>query len=142
MKTFLMQSEWGWTTAVTWTILTMSLLHFWALKISRYQKYLDLCSEDERRSYGFRTTWGWVNTDRNFNSVWWECCSKSNKSWSWNTVKMHRTLHVHRCTCAFYAPTACWDVTLKMQWVNARKSRPIGIFWVTSMYLAQQHCII
>ncbi len=25
-----------------------------------HQKYLNLCSEDERRSYGFGTTWGWV----------------------------------------------------------------------------------
>ncbi len=23
-------------------------------------KYLNMCSEDERRSYGFETTWGWV----------------------------------------------------------------------------------
>ncbi len=27
------------------------------------QKYLNLCSEDERRSYGFGTTWGWVIDD-------------------------------------------------------------------------------
>jgi len=26
-----------------------------------HQKYLYLCSEDERRSYGVGTTWGWVN---------------------------------------------------------------------------------
>ncbi len=25
-----------------------------------HQKYLNLCSEDERRSYEFGTTWGWV----------------------------------------------------------------------------------
>ena len=25
-------------------------------------KYLKLCSEDERRSYGLGTTWGWVST--------------------------------------------------------------------------------
>ncbi len=30
------------------------------------QKYLHLCSEDERRSYGFGTTWGWVINDRIF----------------------------------------------------------------------------
>ncbi len=28
-----------------------------------YQKYLHLNSEDERRSYGFGTTWGWVIND-------------------------------------------------------------------------------
>jgi len=26
-------------------------------------KYLKLCSEDERRSYGLGTTWGWVIND-------------------------------------------------------------------------------
>ncbi len=25
-----------------------------------HQKYLNLCFEDEQRSYGFRMTWGWV----------------------------------------------------------------------------------
>ena len=29
-----------------------------------HQKYLNLCSEDERRSYAVGTTWGWVITDR------------------------------------------------------------------------------
>ncbi len=29
-----------------------------------HQKYLNLCSEDERRSYGFGTTSGWVINDR------------------------------------------------------------------------------
>ncbi len=51
----------------------MSLLCFWALNVSVallsmqgqkalgfHQKYLNLCSEDEQRSYGFGTTWGWV----------------------------------------------------------------------------------
>ncbi len=60
----------GWTADVTWTILTMSLIPFWALNVSValrsmqglkalivHQKYLNLCSED-KRSYGFGTTWG------------------------------------------------------------------------------------
>ncbi len=29
-----------------------------------HQKYLNLCSKDEQRSYGFGTTWGWVINDR------------------------------------------------------------------------------
>ncbi len=54
----------------------MSLLSFWALNVSVtllskqgqkplgvHQKFLNLCSEDERRSYGFGTTWGWVIND-------------------------------------------------------------------------------
>ncbi len=52
---------------------------FWSLNVSVvllsmqcqkslgfHQKYLNLCSEDERRSYGFGTTWGWVINDRIF----------------------------------------------------------------------------
>ncbi len=31
-----------------------------------HHKYLNLCSEDERRSYRFGTTWGWVINDRIF----------------------------------------------------------------------------
>ncbi len=31
-----------------------------------HQKYLNLCSEDERRSYRFGTTWGWVINGRIF----------------------------------------------------------------------------
>ncbi len=61
---------------VTWTISTMSSLPFWALSmvvtllfmqgqkvLISHKKYLDLYSEDEQRSYGFGTTWGWVIND-------------------------------------------------------------------------------
>ncbi len=60
-----------------------SLLPFWALNVvvvllsmegqktlGFYQKYLNLCSEGERRSYGFGTTWGWVINDWVFIFVW------------------------------------------------------------------------
>jgi len=40
----------------------------WA--IGFHQKYLNLCSEDERRSYRCGTTWGWVINDRNFILGW------------------------------------------------------------------------
>ncbi len=33
-------------------------------------KYLNLCSEDERRSCGFGTTWGWVINDRIYIFGW------------------------------------------------------------------------
>ncbi len=64
-------------------LLTISLLSFWALNVSVlllsivdqkalrfHQKYLNLCSEDERRCYGFGTTWGWVINDRISISGW------------------------------------------------------------------------
>ncbi len=35
-----------------------------------HQKYLNLCSKDERRSYGFGSTWGWVINDRIFIFGW------------------------------------------------------------------------
>ncbi len=36
----------------------------------RAQKYLNLCSEDVRRSYGFGTTWGWAINDSIFIFGW------------------------------------------------------------------------
>ncbi len=33
-------------------------------------KFLPLCSAEQRNSYRFRTTWGWVNDDRIF-IFWW-----------------------------------------------------------------------
>ncbi len=75
--------NYSWTTDVTWTILTMSLLPFWVLNVSVallsmegqkalrfHQKYLNLCSEDEQRSYGFGTTWEWVINNRIFIFGW------------------------------------------------------------------------
>ncbi len=62
------------------TILPMSLLRFCAVisllsmegqrALRFHQKYLTLCSEDEQRSYGFGTTWGWVINDRSFIFGW------------------------------------------------------------------------
>ncbi len=62
---------------LTETILTMSLLPFWALNVEVVllsmegsessqisSKYLNLCNVDEQRFYGFGTTWGWVINDR------------------------------------------------------------------------------
>ncbi len=68
-KSILVALKLGRTTDVTWTILQMSLLPFWALNVvvpllsmkgkkalGFNQKYLNLCSEDEQRSYSFETT--------------------------------------------------------------------------------------
>ncbi len=63
----LVNNKISWTTDVKWPILTISLLPFWALNVVvalRGQKalrdYLNLCSEGERRFYGFGTT-GFLN---------------------------------------------------------------------------------
>ncbi len=54
-----------------------------------HQKYLNLCSEDERRSYGFRTTWGRVINDRIFILGW------TNLLTWWANQKTHHPLHQH-----------------------------------------------
>ncbi len=61
----------------------MSFLPFWALNmvvallsmqgqkaLGFHPKYLNLCSEDELRSYRFGRTWGWVINDRIFIFGW------------------------------------------------------------------------
>ncbi len=92
--------QWGWTTDVTWTILTMSLLPFWALNISVgllsmqgqkalefHKKYINLCSEDEHRSYGFGTSWGWVIYDRIFIFGWTIPLMFSTETWYQTPLK-------------------------------------------------------
>ncbi len=77
-KSILVASQnWSWATDVTWTVLPkylyvsgpgnilvalLSMEDQIALWFNK--KYLNFCSEDERRSYGFGTTWGWVINDR------------------------------------------------------------------------------
>ncbi len=44
--------------------ISVVLLSMESLRALRFkQKHLNLCSDDERRSYGFGTTSGWVITD-------------------------------------------------------------------------------
>ncbi len=72
-----------------------------------HKKYLNLCSVDEQRSYGFGMTWGWVINDRIFifgwtiplrleyakfsiwtktqGIIWWHC--------KWLQRKMHHGLN-------------------------------------------------
>ncbi len=46
-------------------ILVISLLSMEGQRALKFhQKYLNLCSQDERRPYGFGTTWAWVINDR------------------------------------------------------------------------------
>ncbi len=51
-----------WALNVVVALLSMEVQNAYGF----HQKYFNLCSEDERRSYGFRTTWGWVINDINF----------------------------------------------------------------------------
>ncbi len=78
----------------------ISLLCFWALivvvplvsmkgqKALRFlQKYLNVCSEDERRSYRFGTTWGWVINDRIVIFGWTIPLSLSSGQVEWKSVR-------------------------------------------------------
>ncbi len=89
-----------------WTILTTSLLTFWALNVlvtllsmqgqkalGFHQKYLNLCSEGEWRSYGFGTTSGWVINDRTFIFGW----TNPLKSRLLNETFMPNNHNVPRC---------------------------------------------
>ncbi len=75
--------NWSWATDVTWTVLPMYLLRFWTWEhfscFAVYggsdrspisSKYHNMCSGDERRLYGFGTTWGWVINDIHFILGW------------------------------------------------------------------------
>ncbi len=60
-----------------------------------HQKYLNLCSEDERRSYGFGTTSGWVINDRILIFGW------------------TNPLNSYMCTClCMYLGSSCWFLKL------------------------------
>ncbi len=95
------------------TILLTSLLCFWALilvvtlqamqglrTLRSYQKYLNLCSEDEWRSYGFGTTWEWVINDRIIIFGWTNPLRHVNPK----AVNMSIHLFVHLSGCIIKAP--------------------------------------
>jgi len=56
-----------------------------------HQKDLHLCSEDEWKSWGFGTTWGWVNDDRIFIFGWTN--SLMNLSWFSNVNRIYFDLN-------------------------------------------------
>ncbi len=103
---------------VTWTILTMSLLPFWALNVSvallsmEGQKalgfHLNLCSEDERRSYGCGTSWAWVINDIIF-IFGWTVTLMYEESWT-NSVQYIKSSYHSRFF--FLIPIHFWHFML------------------------------
>ncbi len=85
----------------------MFLLSFWVLNMSVallsmkalgfHQKYLNLCSEDEQRSYGFGTTWGWVINDRIL--IFWVDCP----------FKHHINQNIQRLAIEMLTQDVVWD---------------------------------
>ncbi len=71
-----------------------------------HQKYLNLCSEDERRSYGFSTTWGWVINVRIF-IFGWSPKGTDSKEWFIHKFGIKNTWHTTwllKYTTWFYHP--------------------------------------
>ncbi len=67
------------------------------LALGFHQKYPNLCSEDEQRSYGFRTTWGWVFNDTIFIFGWTMPLNISfHQSWSKRRL-LFRKLNSWKC---------------------------------------------
>ncbi len=100
-----------WTTDASWTILTMSLFPFWVLNVvvvllsmegqkalGFHQKYLNLCSKDERWSYSLGTTWGWVIHDTIFIFGWTNPLNCKTKS-IWSLLEK------------YYLATCAWEVS-------------------------------
>ncbi len=65
-----------------------------------HQKYLNLCSEDERRSYVFGTTWGWVTNDWIFIFGW---TVPLRSSLAWNFTLETWNMSVWACWCWIFS---------------------------------------
>jgi len=132
----------------TLTILLTSLLCFWALilvvtlqamqglrTLRSYQKYLNLCSEDERRFYGFGTTWEWVINDRIFIFGWTNPLRHVNSK----AVNMSIHLFVHLSGCIIRAPFGVY-FTIMTDWLSILPYTCPKITWMltaSSLYSVQ-----
>ncbi len=63
--------------------ISVSLLNMTGQKaLGFHQKYLNLCSKDEQRSFGFGKTWEWVINDIIFYSPSCHCCTQKRIFWT------------------------------------------------------------
>ncbi len=88
-----------------------------------HQKYLHLCSEDERRSYGFGTTCGWVINDRIFIFGWTIPLNSSDWPKAWKKVTdvfcLYRVIH----------PWLTWVLHLRGLWPCAERTWRRARWW-------------
>ncbi len=124
-------------------MLTMYLLPFWYLNVSVpllsmqcqkalgfHQKYLNLCSEDERRFYGFGTTWGWVINNIIFIFGW--TITLTLKTLYGKTIKRHQKINLllfsAQATKAQGPLVSYWDTNLYLilMFVSPKIRRPFG----------------
>ncbi len=93
--------------------------------------YLPLCSAEQRHSYRFGTTWGWVNDDTIF-IFGWTIPLIVVKCW---TVQYRRSSQVEskalRCTAAFFPPlcsffsSQCWALIVFVKYFNMYNTKSI-----------------
>ncbi len=93
-------------------------LWVWALWF--HQKHLHLCSEDERRSWGFGTTWGWIINDRIFVLGWNYPFKGDDTQGNFLSIVVlafsHRELISH-CAIHFYLDTLDRPWALCLTWL-------------------------
>ncbi len=85
--------------------------------IGFHQKYLNLCSKDERKSYGFGTTWGRVINDRIFIFGWTIPLNVDFRKRHWTQFSdVRATLYwivtsvlQHVSHCELEIPSAMWE---------------------------------
>ncbi len=111
-----------------------------------HQKYLNLCSEDERMSYGFWTTWGWVINYRIFIFGWTiplSCVFARWKNLTEHWVSIHKDKFSYLkfldreaklfllCWTFYwkYSVFTCWDFYLLSLLLQTCKSCDCGV-WV------------
>ncbi len=128
----------SWIADVTWTILSMSLLPFWALNVSVallslegqralrfHQKYLNLCFKDEPRSYGFGTTWGWVIKRAGFWHKFHDLIRFSFTSLRFDSITNSIQywlfwIHIRYSTCQIFKQKNLSTDAVKYTWESAR----------------------
>ncbi len=103
-------------------------------------KYLNLCSKDKQKSYGFGTRWGWVINDRIFIFGWtiplmpFEWCGKHTKpfrlGWhNWNSTQMHIHTEKHGLWSYFTPKQPCsWS------WMFSLWSGAYYVLWDFKIY--------
>ncbi len=81
-------------------------------------KYLPLCSAEQRNSYRFETTWGWVNNDRIFIF-----------GWTIPLRPLHTEFEIFACVFPFFRILHPFLSKCMQRMRKRRKSNPIRIFF-------------
>ncbi len=100
-----------WETEQFWGTIDFHSIFFTTLEVNgapkqaAYKlssKYLPLCSVEQRHSYRFGPSWGWVNDDRIFIFGW--TIPLKQEKW-WGEVKIYIYIYIHIHTAVIYTVT-------------------------------------